>query len=397
MNYISLIVCLLIIYFIYRRIAKRSQRNHLTIMHSYTKISQIFKMITDNFLESNASELLYPGHVQTLLLELIDRILKVLKGCCKISSNLKILKTEIFEISDGGTVTVDHFTKKESYSINNDRILLVIPGFTSNSDEYYIKSFVDDFAEVFDCQVLNIRGFSGIKLTSPHMISTHCYRDVREYIEYLCKSNPEKRIFAVGFSFGGMLLIRSIGSNNETLPKNLIGGCGICYPSCLGTVKLHVGKQLNGFYSKFSARRLKQCFLENAEIIFGENNNDLTIYNDKNKIIEEINAVNHVHEFDHIYTTKVLRYDSVESYYHDSRVHDYLQNINIPFLSVFTKDDPIIPHEAIPFDILQSNNNLTTIISNKGGHMGFFTGILPKRWIDVPIKTFFKTVELLHE
>jgi predicted alpha/beta-fold hydrolase len=354
-------------------------------------------MITDNFLESNASELLYPGHVQTFMLELMDKILKVFKNCCKVSSDLRINRTEIFEISDGGTVTVDHFTKRESYSIYNDKILLVIPGFTSNSDEYYIKSFVDDFAEEFDCQVMNLRGFSGIKLTSPHMISTHCYRDVREYIEHLCNTNPDKNIFAVGFSFGGMLLIRSIGTNPDTLPKNLIGGCGICYPPCLMSVKLHVEKQLNGFYSKFSAKRLKQCFMENVEIIFDENNKNNTIHTEKNKIIEEVNSVNHVHEFDDIFTTKVLKFESVESYYNDSKINKYLENIKIPFLSVFTQDDPIIPHDALPFDILQSNNNLTTIISKKGGHLGFFTGIIPKRWIDVPIKTFIKTVDLLYE
>ncbi len=198
---------------------------------------------------------------------MVDIIFRIFRKCSKTSS-LRIYKTELFEVSDGGTVTVDYFTKKESHSLYNNKVLLVIPGFTYNSDSYYINSFIDDFAEDFDCQLLNIRGFSGIKLTSPHMISTHCCREVREYIEILCNSNPDKKIFAVGFSFGGMLLVRSIGSNTETLPKNLIGGCGISYPSCLDSVKLHVGKQLKGFYSKIMAKRLKECFLNNAEIIF---------------------------------------------------------------------------------------------------------------------------------
>jgi hypothetical protein len=28
--------------------------------------------------------------------------------------------------------------------------------------------------------------------------------------------------------------------------------------------------------------------------------------------------------------------------------------------------------------------------------MGFFKGLLPHRWIDTPIKTFIKTVEIIH-
>jgi poly(3-hydroxyalkanoate) synthetase len=42
-----------------------------------------------------------------------------------------------------------------------------------------------------------------------------------------------------------------------------------------------------------------------------------------------------------------------------------LKKIKIPFLSIFTKDDPIIPYEAIPLKLFQQNSNLITIISKK--------------------------------
>lgn len=35
------------------------------------------------------------------------------------------------------------------------------------------------------------------------------------------------------------------------------------------------------------------------------------------------------------------------------------------------------------------------MISKKGGHLGFFSGIIPERWINIPIKTFFKALEII--
>jgi predicted alpha/beta-fold hydrolase len=76
---------------------------------------------------------------------------------------------------------------------------------------------------------MNVRGVV-MKLYNPVTISTHCYKDVREHIESVCKDYPDKKVFAVGFSFSGMLLARRVGTNPEALPSNFVGGCGMCYP-----------------------------------------------------------------------------------------------------------------------------------------------------------------------
>jgi hypothetical protein len=46
---------------------------------------------------------------------------------------------------------------------------------------------------------------------------------------------------------------------------------------------------------------------------------------------------------------------------------------------------------------MQKNKNLITMISKKVGQLGFFSGIIPERWIKIPIKTFFISLEIIFE
>lgn len=383
-------------YFFYNKY-KKPKSNNLLVVHSNSKLAKIFKMITDVFLENYANTMyLTSGHAQTFLLELLDYIFKFFKNFFRYYK-FKYSR-ETFELSDGGKIMVDHAKLKSDYAKDKSKILVIVPGFTSNANEYYVKDFLEEFVEEFDCRVMNARGFGGIKLTSPMMISTYCSRDVREYLESVSFNNPDKKIFAVGFSFGGMLLARCLGTNPETLPQNIIGACGICYPSCLDATSKYVESKLGGLYSKYASMNLRKCFMENLDCIFNEKHPmSMGIIAEKEIIIKDVNNLLKVADFDHIYTHKILGFKNIQDYYEDCKIDKFLENINIPFLSVFTQDDPIIPYDAVPLKLLQSNKNLITIISKTGGHMGFFSGFIPKRWIDIPIRTFFKTVDIIFE
>jgi predicted alpha/beta-fold hydrolase len=381
----------------------RKKTNNLVLLHSRTKLAKYYKMITEFFLENYTKSVFYHGHFQTFLLGILDILIQAFRQYFKFF-NFKYDRI-VFTLRDGGKIPVD-ITKRKKNEFYSDiyepyehtnKILVVVPGFTSSSTEYYIKNFLEDLVNDFECHVMNVRGV-GMKLYNPVTISTHCYKDVREYIESVCKDYPDKKVFAVGFSFGGMLLARSLGTNPEALPSNFVGGCGVCYPFSIDSVKKHVlGKNIGFLYSKFSARNMKKTFLDNLDVIFDSEKCKPEILNDKLEIIKKIEEMEYIHEIDEIYTARVLGFKTIEEYYEDSRIDKYLENIKVPFLSVFTEDDPIIPHHEVPINILKKNDNLITIISKNGGHMGFFSGVIPKRWIDLPIRSFLKTVDIIHD
>jgi predicted alpha/beta-fold hydrolase len=380
-------------YFLYKY-KKKSQR--LLLVHSNNRLSRLYHLINTKFFESFSPSLfLLSGHAQTFLLELVSIIIRFLKKIFKVYKFK--YEREIFDLSDGCKIAIDHAKKRNRKTGNEkDKILLILPGVTSTSDDYYVKSLVEDFVEEYDCRVLNYRGFGGVKLYSPLMISTNCYKDVQEYIVKTCKENSLKKVFAVGFSFGGHLLTKALGDKPELIPNNFFAGCGICYPTCLQDTKNYAETHFNGLYSKASLVNLKRTFLENIDNIFTEANRHLLIQ--KEKIIEDVINSQLCSEWDTVFTCKYLKLDTLSDYYKTSNLDAHLGRISVPYLSMFCEDDPIVPVNCVPFKTLQNNPNTVTVVTQYGGHLGFFGGlIVPQRTIDQPIKSFLKTVEILRE
>lgn len=380
-------------YLIYKA-RQNSQKSKLMLIHKSSRIAKLFNLFSENLMQTYHPTLyLLSGHIQTFLLELINLMINFGKNILKFYKFH--YEREVFILSDNGQLAVDHCITSSTGN-NKDSIMIVIPGFTSESSDYYIKSFVESFVDEFDVRVLNMRGV-GIKLSTPKMISWDSYKDLEEYINKVSFDNPHKKIYAVGFSFGGMLLCRYLGSNPDGVPKNFISGAGVCYPPHMGVTANNVETNYGGIYSKFSARNLKKIFFENTDVIFDINMCKENILMQKENIINDVRKAKIVSEFDSAYTIKFLEFDNVGEYYEKSDLDMYFDKINKPFLSVFTVDDPIIPFETLPLKRIENNKNMVTVVNNNGGHLAFFSGLIPERWISQPVKTFMKTANYLNE
>ena len=411
-------------YLYYKYNQKRTQYI-LRIISSNLKLSKF--LLNEKILEDYSPTFfgLFSGHAHTFLLQLYKIFFEYLN---KLFHYYKFkFHREIFTLSDGGIVAVDHCLTENSKSLK--KILLVLPGYSSSSSDHYISGFLDDFVDEFDCRVMNHRGWGGIDLKSAIPCSTYEVMDIKEYVNELSKEG--KKIYIVGFSFGGMLLTRYLGKNPDDIPKNVVACSGICYPTHLVACQKHCESQLDGLYSRLIAYDLKDYLLRNYETIYEEavkkgiivspitileidyenpisvsdcsgNNNlqkigtektiEITI--SKEQLFEEIQKVKMVSDFDNVWTYKILGFNSLQDYLNDSDLEKYLHNIKIPYFSVFTEDDPVIPCKDIPVNAYEQNKNLTTIITKTGGHLGFYSGIIPQMWICGPIKSFLKSIEL---
>lgn len=85
------------------------------------------------------------------------------------------------------------------------------------------------------------------------------------------------------------------------------------------------------------------------------------------------------HEFDSLYTCKLLGYETPEHYYAESSCAKHLHNIQRPTLAISAADDPVVTTECIPFEEFEKNKNLVLLLTKRGGHVGWFTGIRPRR------------------
>ena len=383
-------------YLIYKA-RQNSQKSKLVLLHKNSRIAKLFNLFSDNLVQSYQPTLyLLSGHIQTVLLEFINLGISMFRNILNIYNFH--YEREIFKLSDSGSIIIDHCITTSSSLRKNDQILLVLPGYTSNSEDYYIKSFVESLVDDFEVKVMHMRGI-GIKLSTPKMMSWESYKDLEEYLQHLGQIYPDKKIYCVGFSFGGMLLARYLGIRGDAVPKNFIAGAGICYPTHMGITAKSTEKNYGGFYSMICTRNLRKIFNDNIDVIFDEKICPRNILLDKEKIIQEIRKATFVTEFDNAYTIRFLELESAYEYYEKSDLKNLFNNISKPFLSVFTIDDPIIPFDSIPLKTMENNKNMVTLVNNNGGHLAFFSGLFPERWISQPVKTFMKTANYLvdHE
>ena len=102
MKFIYLLGICVSSYLIYRY---NKKKNTLLLIHSNSKLAKFFKMITDIFLENYTPSIFFSsGHVQTVLLEIINLIVKNFK---QFLNFFKFnYKNQIFTLSDGGSLII---------------------------------------------------------------------------------------------------------------------------------------------------------------------------------------------------------------------------------------------------------------------------------------------------
>jgi predicted alpha/beta-fold hydrolase len=382
-------------YMLYKYNKTTLERKIFSFISSNSKFSKF--LINEKVLDSYCPTFyLFSGHAHTFLLEVCQRFFRLLVRLIQVYKYK--FHRKLFRLSDGGQVGVDHCITKNTQNLK--KILLIIPGYTSSSEDDYIRGFLDNFVDNFDCRVMNHRGFGGVNLSSAVPISTYEVNDIEEYVKHI--SQEGKKIFLVGFSFGGMLLTRYLGRNPESIPECVIGGSGVCYPTNLTKVQSHCESQLGGFYSRTIAKDLKSYLERNFDTLSKSKKSapELTnIENEqfKNEKRNKISKIEYVSDFDAVFTYQALGFNSLEDYLNDSDLEQYIAKIQHPYLSIFTEDDPIIPVQHVPVKTYENNPNLVTAICKEGGHLAFFSGIIPQRWICTPIKSFLNLIEFQHD
>lgn len=64
----------------------------------------------------------------------------------------------------------------------------------------------------------------------------------------------------------------------------------------------------------------------------------------------------------------------MDEYYAGSSSALRIPHVKIPLLCIQAANDPIAPAEAIPYDAIRANPNITLVVTPTGGHLGWASG-----------------------
>jgi abhydrolase domain-containing protein 2 len=216
--------------------------------------------------------------------------------------------------------------------------------------------------------IFHPRGSSFTEIKTPKLFTWGDTHDFHVTLQHLHNQYPQSKLFLVGFSLGGNVVVRYMGVyGSELEASNVCGGMSVCQ----GYDALKAVRNVRGlpFWNFGLTAKLKKLLKRHSHI-----------FQETMDMEHLIKRVNSVEDFDTHFTLKVHGFESLEQYYQQHSCVHYLHGIKQPLLLLNALDDPIVPEFLLPYDAARDNENIILATTKNGGHLGFIEGtVLPKK------------------
>ncbi|EMJ96179.1 YheT family hydrolase [Leptospira alstonii] len=289
----------------------------------------------------------------------------------------------LLQLGDGSgdSLWLEHNPPLSLYSSSgpvwNGIYIVMIHGMEGTSDSSYLVGLAQNaLLRGYGCIRMNLRNCGRGQGFSKGTYNIGQTKDVQDVIDFVWKKLSH-RIFLSGFSLSASLVLKYLGErrnhkveafSSTNPPLDLFKGCE------------HIDSSEGKFYrDRFLAGFRKKI---------------------KNKIIQlppllEKNAfqTKTFFEFDDRVTAPFFGYKDATQYYQDCSSIRYIPDIRHPGIVIHSEDDPVAP--PFDWDKIEWNKlpHIRTILSPKGGHVGFLTDPTPEipdgRWLNKIILDYF--------
>ena len=284
---------------------------------------------------------------------------------------LPFLKTERFELPDGDFVDCVWCGKPVEGS--DAPIVVLFPGLTGSVYSPYILRTMEALrSHGFASVLMHFRGCSGEINRLPRSYHSGDTADAKLWIAEVRRRYPQSRLFGVGFSLGGNMLLKLMGETGEHAP--LEAAVAVSAPMDLAACAVRIDQGFSKRYQRHLLKPLIAQLRQKYEMF------DMASLIGLRK--EEIQGLDTFWKFDDAFTAPIHGFKDVHDYYAKSSARQYLHAIQKPTLIIHAKDDPftgagVIPSKAelSPFIDLELYEN--------GGHLGFVGGSFwrPDFWL----------------
>lgn len=280
-----------------------------------------------------------------------------------------------------------YLTSEEIESLDDPTItrplVISLHGLTGGSHESYVRCTISALRRRgFDNLVLTSRGCNRTKITTPQLFCGIMTEDIRRLVKFVRKTQPNRKVYLVGYSLGASILGNYLGQEGENIDVD--GACCVANPwdLHLSGMALHQSFMGRNVYSPAMTKNLLRVVKNHKEML-----------EEHPVFIKAQSAARpkFIYEFDDLYTAPFFGFDCASDYYRlGSSVHK-LTSIRTPTLILNSADDPIVTKDCIPYAEAKRNPYTYLVTTDIGGHLGWF---LPggHRWFANVIADYFSTL-----
>ncbi|CAL1168230.1 unnamed protein product [Cladocopium goreaui] len=255
-----------------------------------------------------------------------------------IPQSFKNSEEKIFQLKDGGTVSLDWWQQQRS-----DRpVVLVLPGMANSSRSIYIRYTMARLDEAgFQAVAMNYRAVEHLEITSPHLGCADTWKDLPEVLDVIEEACPKQPIFAMGFSMGGTILTKYLGEQGEhcRIRAAVAVSCKVLSFLMAQPLKLWLFKKRAQIAKLWPHCEMSQVMSSGSL---------LTVAG---------------------YFLEHQGYHTVSDYFLQNDPEPVLHKITCPTLILGAKDDPLMM--PVPRPTIARNKRLLLVETEDGGHMGW--------------------------
>jgi predicted alpha/beta-fold hydrolase len=218
------------------------------------------------------------------------------------------------------------------------------------------------FSDGFNVIRMNLRNCGNTEHLTPTIYHGGLTDDLRAVLRELIERDGLHRIFLVGFSLGGNMVLKLAGEYGDDAPPEVVAVCAISPAVDLGASADAINRRSNWIYQKNFLRRLRQKIIIKQKL-----------YPERYDV-RGVNLIRTIREFDNRFTASAHGFRDANDYYHQASAIRVLDRIRVPTLIIHAQDDPFIPFEPLQHPAVSENPYVLLIAPPQGGHVAFVGG-----------------------
>ena len=238
--------------------------------------------------------------------------------------------------------------------------ILLLHGLEGCCDSHYIHGIAAKaYAAGLNVVRMNQRTCGGTEHLTPTLYNSGLSTDYRSVVHELAETDRLDRIWLVGYSMGGNLVLKAAGEMGRNHPA-LAGTVVVC-PNIDPTLcVMALERPENWLYHRHFLTQLKARLRRKAALVPGKWD------------LRGLERINRISEFDDRYTAPDGGYRDSADYYDRSGARHVLDRIAVPTTIITAQDDPFIPYSMFLTPVIQQHACIRFIAPAHGGHCGFF-------------------------
>jgi predicted alpha/beta-fold hydrolase len=231
----------------------------------------------------------------------------------------------------------------------------------STSSNYMQATAEKGFRAGFNVIRVNFRNCGGTEHLTSTIYHGGLSADLGAVVKELIEEDHVSRMFLVGYSLGGNLVLKLAGEYGDNPPREILGICAVSPSVDLSTSADLIMKRSNWIYHQDFVRRLKKRIRTNHKL-YPE------LYD-----ISGLGQARTIKEFDDRFTARAHGFANADDYYYRSSALRVVDKIRIPSLIIHAEDDPFIPFAPLRDPAVVNNPYILLVATEQGGHVAFIS------------------------